>query len=51
MDQLFDFAKQNYQLITLLVGVLGVVVAAIAVIYELKDKKRSNKKKDAQRNH
>lgn len=46
MDSLFNFAKENFQLISLFVGVLGVIVAFIAVIYELKAKKRKKKKND-----
>lgn len=47
MDTLITFAKENYQLITLLVGLLGVIVAFIAVIYEFKAKKRNKHKKDS----
>lgn len=44
MDTFITFAKENYQLITFFVGLIGVIVAFIAMIYELKAKKR--KKKD-----
>ncbi len=43
MDSLMTFAKENFQLITLFVGLLGVVVSIWAVCYEIK-KKRKNKK-------
>ena len=46
MDTLITFAKENYQLITLLVAVLGVIIAIIAVIHELNTKKRKNQEKD-----
>ena len=46
MDTLINFAKENFQLINLLVGVLGVLIALIAVIYELKARKHKNRQKD-----
>ena len=46
MDTLISFAKENFQLINLLVGVLGVLIALIAVIYELKARKHKNRQKD-----
>lgn len=48
MDTLTSFAKENYQLITLLVGLLGVLVSIWAVYYEVKKKrKQKDKKEDA----
>lgn len=44
MDTLINFAKENFQLINLLVGVLGVLIAFIAVVYELKARKRKKDK-------
>lgn len=44
MDSLSTFLKENYDLVTLLLGVLGVVIAFIALVYEIK-KKKSDKKK------
>lgn len=44
MDALIAWAKENYSLISLLVGVIGVVVGVISLVYELKKKKTSNKK-------
>ena len=39
------FAKENFDLITLFVGLLGVVIAVVALVYEMKKKKRNNKGK------
>lgn len=47
MDTLIKFAKENYELITLLVGLLGVLIAFITLIHELKVRKRKNGRKDA----
>ncbi len=47
MDTLFSFAKENYQLISLLVGLIGVLVAFLALIHELKVRKRNKQKKDS----
>lgn len=44
MDSISTFLKENYDLVSLLVGVLGVMIAIIALVYELK-KKKSGKKK------
>ncbi|MBQ6080212.1 MAG: hypothetical protein IJK93_08045 [Muribaculaceae bacterium] len=46
MDTLITFAKENYELITLFVGLLGVIIAFIALIYELKARKRKKQEKD-----
>lgn len=43
METVTTFLKENYDLVTLLVGVLGVFIAFIALVYELK--KRSKNKK------
>jgi hypothetical protein len=40
MDSLIDFAKHNYDLITLLVAVLGVLLGVMSLFYEIKKKKR-----------
>ena len=45
MDVISSFLKENYDLVTLLVGLLGVIIAVIALIYELK-KKRSNRNRE-----
>ena len=44
MDSLITFAKDNFDLITLLVGFIGVVVSVISLIYEVRKRKRNNKK-------
>lgn len=49
MDTLFNFAKENYQLISLLLGLLGVLVAFIALVHELKVRKRKNQNKTPQK--
>ena len=46
MDTLITFAKENYELITLFVGLLGVIIAFIALIYELNARKRKKQDKD-----
>jgi hypothetical protein len=43
MDELMSWAKENYDLITLFVGILGVVIAFISLIYELERKKKEKK--------
>ena len=40
MDSITEYVKQNYQLICLFVGLLGVVVGVISVIYEVNARKR-----------
>ena len=44
MDSLITFAKNNYDLITLLIAVLGVLVSVISVIYEMKKRKHNSDK-------
>jgi uncharacterized membrane protein len=44
MDSITTFLKENYDLVVLLVSMLGVLIAVVALIYELK-KKSKNKKK------
>ena len=43
MDAILSWAKENFDLITLFVGFVGVVLACLSLVYELK-KKRKNKK-------
>lgn len=43
MDALSTWAKENYNLISLFVGLIGVVVAFISLLSEIK--KRNNKRK------
>jgi uncharacterized membrane protein len=46
MDAITTWAKENFDLITLLVGMVGVVVAVISLFYEIKRRKAiENKKK------
>ena len=40
MESLSSWAKENYQLICLLVSVIGVIVGVITVIAEMKKKQR-----------
>lgn len=44
MDSLTTFLKENYDLVTLFVAVIGVIIAVISMVYEMK-KKSKNKKK------
>ena len=46
MDSIITFAKENYDLITLFVGVIGVIIGFISLFYELKARKRKKKEKD-----
>ena len=46
MESLSTWAKENFQLISLLVGVIGVIFAVISLMYELK--RRKDKKNDKQ---
>lgn len=39
MDAIMSWAKENFDLICLVVGVLGVLISIISVIYEFKKKK------------
>lgn len=39
METIMAWAKENYDLIGLLVGLAGVVIAVISLFYELKKKK------------
>ena len=43
METLTSWAKENVQLISLLVGIVGVVVSIISVVYELRKKKKDNR--------
>ena len=44
MDALVTFAKENFQLIILFVGLTGVAVSCVALVHELKLRKRKNEK-------
>jgi hypothetical protein len=39
MDAMWDWAKENFDLISLFVGIIGVVIAVISLMYEIKKKK------------
>ena len=45
MDAIITWAKENYDLISLLVGFIGVVIAVISLFGEIR-KKKTIKKKD-----
>ena len=40
MESISSWAKENYQLICLLVSIIGVIVGVITVIAEMKKKQR-----------
>jgi len=44
MDTIMSWAKENFDLICLLVGVLGVIISIVTLIYEMKVKRRNKKK-------
>ena len=44
MDALMSWTKENFDLITLFVGLLGVVIAIFSLIVELKKRKKNTKK-------
>ena len=44
MEQIMSWAKENFDLICLLVGVLGVLVSVVSVIHEIRVKKRNRQK-------
>jgi hypothetical protein len=39
MDAITTWAKENFDLISLFVGLIGVVIAVISLMYEIKKKK------------
>ena len=43
MDAISTWAKENFDLISLFVGCIGVVIAVISFIYEIKKKKALKK--------
>ena len=44
MDSVTAFLKENYDLVILFVAVLGVIIAFISMVYEMKKKSRNKKK-------
>lgn len=45
MESISAFLKENFDLVMLLVGILGVIVSLIALAVEIKKKKTYKKKK------
>ena len=45
MDSLISFVKNNFQLIILLLSMLGVLVAILSLYVEIKKRKRKNEHK------
>ena len=39
MEAIMDWAKENFNLISLFVGIIGIVIAVISLMYEIKKKK------------
>ena len=39
MEAIMNWAKENFNLISLFVGIIGVVIAVISLMYEIKKKK------------
>jgi uncharacterized membrane protein YiaA len=44
MDTLTTFAKENYALISLFVGMIGVLIGIWSVCYEIKKKRKEKEK-------
>ena len=50
MDTIMSWAKENFDLIVLLVSVVGVFVACLSLVFELKEKKKKKaQKKEGER--
>jgi hypothetical protein len=47
MGTITSFLKENYDMLSLLVGVLGEIVGVVALICEIKRKKSNNKGKQS----
>jgi len=45
METIMSWAKENFDLICLLVGALGVVISVVSVIQEIKKKRRNGRNK------
>ena len=43
MDALITWAKENYELISLLVGIIGIIIGLISVVHELNERKRKKR--------
>lgn len=46
MDTLTTFAKENYALISLFVGMIGVLIGIWSVCYEIKKKRKEKAKQE-----
>lgn len=44
METIMSWAKENFDLICLFVGMLGVLISIVTVIYEIKKKRRDRGK-------
>ena len=49
MDVMWDWAKHNFDLISLFVGILGVVIGVVSLVYELRKRKRDIASKIAEK--
>lgn len=43
MDAIFSYCKENFQLITLFVGLLGVLLGVLSLYFEIKKKGKRKK--------
>ncbi len=46
MDSIMTFCKENFGLITLFVGLVGVAVSVVSLIYEVKKRKAVRQRDD-----
>ena len=44
METLIEWAKENYDLICWIIGLIGVIIAVISFVYELKRKRKEKQK-------
>ena len=49
VDTMWDWAKENYNLLSLLVGLVGVVIGVVSLVYELRKRKRDIASKIAEK--
>lgn len=49
MDEMWNWAKDNYQFISLLVGLIGVIIAIISLVVEIKKRKKDVASKIAEK--
>ena len=49
MEAISDWAKENYNLLSLLVGLVGVVIGVVSLVYELRKRKRDIASKIAEK--